>query len=104
LGQLLQRSRLAKSGAAGATQDDNFESLAQLRPPGQDLSRRLEQHVRSLEWLDPPHEEQHPGILGHPHPSAGFGHVAGSEQLKVDAGKHDAHLAGVGAIQVDELH
>ena len=103
-GELLQLLRVLQPGAARAAEDDDHEPRAHRRRRPQQVGRGADQDVRGLERLDPPGEQQHLGVLGHPESgTGGVTSVGGGEHVEVDAGRHHRHPLGQGAVQLDQL-
>ena len=83
---MIKRSRCRRSGSGG-------------HEPG----RGLDQHVRSLERLDPAHEQDHLGVLGHSELGPGLGLVAGMEGVQIDSRRHHRDLLGTGPVVALQL-
>ena len=64
---------------------------------------RLDEHVRCLQRLDPPDEQDHLRVLGHPELRPGLRLIAGVEGVQIDPRRHHDQLFGAGVVVMLQL-
>jgi hypothetical protein len=102
-GQLLQGMRLPGAAPGRAADHRDDEAVTELGPGLEQPGGGPQEDVGRLQRLEAADEEQEVGVLRDAETAAGSAPRAGGEQAEVDARGHGHDLAGVGAVEVDEL-
>ena len=88
--------------AGGAADHPQDGVPGRLRRPGHGLGQGTDRYVRSLQRLEPSHEEQQPGVRQvQAGPGGGLGRR--HEHALIDAGGDDADPVGVGPVEPDQV-